>query len=186
LRDVTDKVQMRKQLKTMAYDDELTGLRNRRGFSFMGEKEMKKAVRREDAIVLFFLDLDGLKWINDNLGHQAGDQAIVDMANILTDTFRQTDIIARLGGDEFAVIALDSREGIQEMLSARLQRMIDAHNATASREFVLAASVGSVVFDPTVDLTLEDFLTRGDAVMYEVKRQRQLQRGDAPTGPIPE
>jgi two-component system, cell cycle response regulator len=180
LRDVTDKVRMRNQLKTMAFDDELTGLRNRRGFSTLGNKQLQIAQRRGDSIVLFFMDLDGLKWINDNLGHQEGDLAITDMADILMATFRQSDIIGRLGGDEFAVITLDTPGGLMDMLTERLQRMIDAHNSTAGRKFTLACSVGSVIWDPVLDKTLDDLLTRGDEVMYEVKRQRKSRRGEAP------
>ncbi len=180
LRDVTDKVQMRNRLKSLAYNDELTGLRNRRGFTTLGSKQLEIARRRGDPVVLFYLDLDGLKWINDNLGHQEGDQALADMAGVLATVFRHSDIIARLGGDEFAVIALDVAKGLHKLLAGRLQRAIDTHNATAGRSYTLAASVGCVVWDSEIDATLDDLLTRGDEEMYEVKRKRKAAKETEP------
>jgi len=177
IRDVTEEARQRRELRTMAFDDELTGLHNRRGFVTLAEQQMAEARRRGRNLVVYFIDLDGLKWINDNLGHQEGDRAISDMAVVLTTAFRQTDIIARLGGDEFAVVATDLPDHSAGNLANRLQRYMDRHNAAEERPFVLAASVGTVVWDHRSQEQLEELLTRADSEMYEQKKLRKTKRG---------
>lgn len=93
-------------LEELAIRDELTGLYNRRGFITMAQQQLKIALRTGTPLLLFFIDLDDLKTINDNLGHQAGDQALVAAARILKSTFREADILGRIGGDEFAILAI--------------------------------------------------------------------------------
>lgn len=181
IRDVTEEARQRRELRTMAFDDELTGLHNRRGFVTLAEQRMTEARRRGLEVILYFIDMDGLKWINDNLGHQEGDRAIADMAVVLTTAFRQTDIIARLGGDEFAVVASDVPSDAKENLVRRLQRYIDRHNDAEDRPYVLAASVGTVVWEHTSTEDLEQLLTRADSEMYEQKKRKKRERGEAPT-----
>jgi two-component system, cell cycle response regulator len=181
IRDVTEQARQRRELRTMAFDDELTGLHNRRGFVTLAEQQLAEARRRGLKVVLYFIDMDGLKWINDNLGHQEGDRAIADMAVVLTTAFRQTDIIARLGGDEFAVVASDVPSDAKENLVRRLQRYVDQHNDAEDRPYVLAASVGTVVWNPSSTEDLEQLLTRADGEMYEQKKRKKRERGEAPT-----
>jgi two-component system, cell cycle response regulator len=180
LRDVTEKVKQRNSLQTMAYDDEMTGLHNRRGFLTLATKQMSLARERNDSLIIVFIDLDGLKWINDNLGHHDGDLALTDMAEVLNTAFRQSDIIARLGGDEFVVMTVDAPIGCVDVLADRLQRTIEAHNRIAGRQFTLAASAGTVIWNPQTNEDIEMLLTRADAVMYEVKKARKGSRGDKP------
>ena len=91
-------------LETLSYRDELTGLLNRRGFNEQLRHALAIARRIESTGVLTFIDLDNFKTINDDLGHQAGDEVLVHLANLLDENVRATDVAARLGGDEFAVI----------------------------------------------------------------------------------
>ena len=84
--------------------DELTGLYNRRGLLTLGNQQVELAKRQNDDIFIFFLDLDGMKIINDTLGHEFGDKALVETSNVMHKSFRTTDILSRIGGDEFVVV----------------------------------------------------------------------------------
>src|SRR5215469_10710622 len=90
------------ELRNLALKDELTGLHNHRGFYVFAERQFKVCRRSGRGMLLFFLDMDGLKQINDSLGHSEGDRALKRAGGILKETFRDSDIVARLGGDEFA------------------------------------------------------------------------------------
>jgi len=121
-------------------------------------------------MMLSFIDVDGMKWINDNLGHAKGDRVLIDAANLLRHTFRVSDIIARVGGDEFAVLAIDMMDLNPEVLSQRLQRNIEEWNAMASRQYKLAISWGTFVYDPNNYMTLDQMMSAADTLMYEQKR----------------
>ena len=98
IHDITDRKQLEEELRELSLVDELTGLRNRRGFKFLADQFIQMTERMDLRVAVIFADLDDLKMINDSCGHAEGDQALVDIANILRDTFRSSDIIARLGG----------------------------------------------------------------------------------------
>src|SRR5262249_2502820 len=111
-RDVTEKklheaqlVEKSEQLRALSLRDELTGLHNRRGFVEAAEQQLKAALRAGESCAVFFADLNGMKVINDQLGHDMGDSALCAAAEVLSAVFRASDVIARLGGDEFAVFA---------------------------------------------------------------------------------
>ena len=87
--------------RTLSLYDELTQLHNRRGFDVLAEQQLKIANRTRNRTLLLFADVDNMKLINDNFGHQEGDKALIDTANILKKSTRKSDIIARIGGDEF-------------------------------------------------------------------------------------
>ena len=122
-------------------------------------------------MLLIFVDLDGLKHINDQLGHSAGDRALVDTATVLKSTFRERDVVARLGGDEFVVLVTDSSAVREADLLARGR--LEALNARAGREFQLAFSTGVAAFDPAAPEPLEDLLSEADSRMYLDKRRRK-------------
>ncbi|MCX8037069.1 MAG: PAS domain S-box protein [Candidatus Sumerlaeia bacterium] len=161
------------ELKTQSISDELTGLYNRRGFLMLAEQQMKVAARAGKGFILLFSDLDGLKWINDNLGHQEGDAALQAAATVLRTTFRESDIVARIGGDEFAAIAVFAPPPTAEMLMARLQENVAAYNQRHANKFTLSLSAGFATYDPHKPCSMDDLLTQADALMYEQKRQRR-------------
>ncbi|MFO7570596.1 MAG: diguanylate cyclase, partial [Smithellaceae bacterium] len=105
--DITARREMEKELESLAFDDHLTGLYNRRGFFTLAKRELNRAVRSEKTLLLFFADLDDLKAVNDQFGHEEGDRALIAAAKILSQTFRSSDIVSRIGGDEFAILAVD-------------------------------------------------------------------------------
>jgi len=154
--------------------DELTGLYNRRGFMECGQSNL---VRSGEA-TLFFIDLNGMKRINDGLGHEAGDRALVDIAGLLHEASGAADVVGRLGGDEFVVLALASREEAAARMT-RLRQNIASFNARGERPYDLSVSIGTAVYQPDSPRTLDELLCAADALMYEEKQLRRL-RGSLP------
>ena len=160
--------------------DPLTGLLNRRGFLLLAERQWQLAIRRKQTMLLFFVDLDRFKQINDTLGHQIGDGALRATSSLLEGCFRKTDVIGRLGGDEFAIIAVDGPDLSEVTVRERLNQALRVANAKCSDKYELALSVGVLPCDTSVaNLTLEDLLARADVLMYEQKRMRHQQRDES-------
>lgn len=161
------------QVLHLARIDDLTGLNNRRGFLSLGGHHLKLAYRTGKPFTVGFVDLDGLKRINDTFGHQEGNHAIVDASNILKDCFRQSDILARLGGDEFAALITDATNNSSETIAHRIQQKVAALNASPGRHYDLSLSIGMVTADATQQPPdLEQLLSQADALMYEEKRSK--------------
>jgi diguanylate cyclase (GGDEF)-like protein/PAS domain S-box-containing protein len=175
--DITDRKKMEERLERMAVVDELTGLYNRRGFLTLAQQQLKLAERTKEGMMLFFVDLDGMKWINDTLGHQEGDKALIEVAAALKETFRESDIVGRLGGDEFAVLALRTSDETKESLATRLDEILRTHNMSEGRTYSLSLSVGITYYDPASPLTLDELMTQADTLMYAEKKRKGLHRG---------
>jgi diguanylate cyclase (GGDEF)-like protein len=161
--------------RDLAFVDGLTNLINRRGFTLLAEQQLKIAERKKQGMVLVYVDVDELKQMNDSLGHNAGDMALIDVTNIIKGTFRKSDIIARIGGDEFVILALDTSWAVSEILVIRLQENLQSHNATMTRPYKLSCSIGFAYYDPDHPCSLEELITTADKYMYEVKQGRQIQ-----------
>lgn len=170
LEDVTERKQAEEEILTLSITDQLTGLHNRRGFITLADQQLKLSNRAKRGMLLFFADLDGMKWINDTLGHEEGDKALIEVAAILRETFRSSDIIARMGGDEFAILAIDSTEVNSEILTTRLQEKIDTNNRQENRRYRLSISVGCSCYDPENPCSLDELMAHADTLMYEHKR----------------
>jgi diguanylate cyclase (GGDEF)-like protein len=151
--------------------DGLTGLQNRAGFVQAGEPLLRLADRTGTVMTLGFFDVNGLKQVNDTLGHDAGDRAIAATAELLGDSFRSADVVARLGGDEFAVLfgVTDSRGAAAAV--ARLEAALAARNARGDLPFQLGVASGFVERPPGGE-SLDRLLARADAAMYERKQRR--------------
>lgn len=173
LRDVTERKQMEEELRSLSLRDELTGLYNRRGFITLAAQELKMADRLKKGIYILYADLDGLKVINDTLGHKEGDSAIRETALILKETFRNSDVIGRIGGDEFVIIPIGTAGDNINVITTRLQRNIDTQNGKVNRNYKLSLSVGVAFYDPEHPETIDELLTRADALMYEMKGNRR-------------
>lgn len=156
--------------------DTLTGLHNRRGFIAIAEQALLSAQRDDRELTLFFIDLNGLKVINDQLGHEIGDLALRDTARVLRETFREADVLARLGGDEFVALVPDDHGDISDVLTARLASRVSEQNDGELREFALSLSVGSATYNPHQPRSLAALLAEADAAMYERKRAYGLSR----------
>ena len=167
-------------VRQLSLTDELTGIYNRRGFRLLADRALESARRRGDHCHLLYLDLDGLKLLNDAQGHAAGDAMIVAAAQLLQNVFRKTDIVARLGGDEFGVLATDRNEPSYEILQ-RLGVALSNENRLAARDPRLSFSAGHVDIAP-VDRNvayvhpLETLLAMADSRMYADKTARRAAR----------
>lgn len=160
------------KLWKLSLDDQLTGLLNRRGFLTLAQQQIKLAERSKKSFLLFFADLDGLKKINDQWGHAAGDQALVQTAGILKKTFRASDIVARLGGDEFAALAIDAEEKDAGILRQRLNYQTMSLNRMIKSDYSLSISVGWARYDIDNAPGIEEVLSEADKVLYESKKKK--------------
>jgi diguanylate cyclase (GGDEF)-like protein len=161
---------LRRSAENLLLIDELTQLNNRRGFFELGEQALKIARREQHTMALFFMDLNGLKQINDKLGHMTGDEALRDTAKVLRNTFRGSDIVARIGGDEFVALAHLHSELDVETLCARLREHLREFNAARTRSYEVDLSIGATLVDEPADQDLEEFIARADEAMYRDKR----------------
>jgi diguanylate cyclase (GGDEF)-like protein len=134
---------------------------------------LKFARRAGHPLCLLYIDMDSLKSINDTFGHAAGDMALSHFANILTDTFRDSDVISRMGGDEFVVLTVDTKESAISSIQTRLQSNVNAHNLQSARDYSLSFSLGIIPVDLDSTITLEELLAQADEAMYQHKQNRK-------------
>ena len=161
-------------LENLSLLDDLTGLYNRKGFLALAEHRVKLAYRTGEPFSIAFVDLDHLKQINDSFGHQEGDRALIDTANVLRDCFRESDILARLGGDEFAIFVA---EADMEKIAARIHEKLAALETVPGRRYKLSFSMGIVTGSSKKDGDIDSLLRHADARMYEEKRAKATTRG---------
>src|SRR6266404_3415539 len=159
------------ELGNLALTDELTGLHNRRGFMALAERQLKIGRRSGRGILLFMMDVDRLKQINDSFGHFEGDRALKRTAEVLEETFRDSDVLARLGGDEFAVLAVEASGHSGATIKTRLFECLKAISAKPSR-YEISLSVGLARFDPCSRMSIGELLAKADQSMYEQKRRK--------------
>jgi diguanylate cyclase (GGDEF)-like protein len=159
------------ELGNLALTDELTGLYNRRGFLAMAERQMRLARRTGRGMMLFMIDLDGLKEINDTFGHAEGDLALRRASAVLEDTFRDSDLVARLGGDEFAVLGIEAADQSEHTIKVRLFEGLKAINAEESC-YEISLSLGVARFEPCDRTSIGELMARADRAMYQHKRRR--------------
>jgi diguanylate cyclase (GGDEF)-like protein len=158
------------EMRMLSLTDVLTGLYNRRGFFLQAEQVFKVARRKRARSAVIFADIDGLKNVNDELGHDAGDRLICDAALVFRQSFRQADVVARLGGDEFAAFTLDDEQ--PAVILQRIQANLRAFNLTGERPYPVAISMGVVQCDPWGEPSLSHYLVLADELMYRHKRRR--------------
>src|SRR6266478_5985318 len=159
------------ELGNIAITDELTGLYNRRGFMALAERQLKLARRSGRGMLLFVMDVDRLKQINDSFGHSEGDCALKRTAQALEMTFRDSDVIARLGGDEFAVLAIEASGHSEATIRTRLYEDLKSISAGES-SCEISLSLGVARFDPSNRMSIGELMVKADQAMYEQKRQR--------------
>jgi diguanylate cyclase (GGDEF)-like protein len=165
------------ELEALALHDELTGLLNRRGFHAVAGGQLAIARRKGMPGMILFVDIDGLKAVNDRDGHSAGDVLLRLAGHVLRSTFREADTIGRLGGDEFVVFSIDTTEDelapVIDRLSCELARANESVDPTSR----LRWSVGHVCFDSAAAESLANLIVEADRRMYAVKRTTQLASG---------
>ena len=173
--EYTQLIQNNNTLNTVSKTDELTTLLNRRGFFDLGQKNIDIAIEMNNKGLVFFIDMDGLKVMNDTYGHDMGDLAIKTQAKVLKQTFRANDIVARLGGDEFVVIAI----GMGTDTIPKIRKKIEKTNKLLSKEqklpMPISCSIGVIPFNKKSN-KLADLLLDADKLLYEEKRQKHKNR----------
>lgn len=164
------------EVRRLSMTDELTGLHNRRSFFLLADQLMRTARRNDQSCLLFFIDLDGLKKINDIHGHEAGDLAITAAAQVLKEAFRDSDVVARIGGDEFVVLAANVGEPA-DTLTARVHALVDKFNSSDRCRYPIALSMGAIGCSPKELKPLGELLASADALMYANKLLRRQAAG---------
>lgn len=152
--------------REMSRMDFLTGLKNRREFFNQAEQEISRSSRYRHSFAVCYLDLDNFKQINDTLGHSAGDAALIDVAHILSENMRSTDIVARLGGDEFGILlpeidypsAVAAVEKLKQTLTETMQQ----------KNMPITVSIG-LAYYAKAPSSVDKILESADRLMYEVK-----------------
>jgi diguanylate cyclase (GGDEF)-like protein len=168
------------ELGSLALTDELTGLYNRRGFMALAERQLKLGRRSGRGLLLFVMDVDRLKHINDSFGHFEGDCVLKRTAGALEETFRDSDVVARLGGDEFAVLAIEAAGHSEASIRARFFERLKSVSAEQSR-CEISVSLGLARFDPCSHASIEELMMKADKAMYEQKRHRSRSRFETKT-----
>jgi diguanylate cyclase (GGDEF)-like protein len=166
---------MEKEIHDLTLRDELTGLYNMRGFYLLGEQTLRLAQRAELPFSVLFIDLDGLKQINDDLGHNMGSAYLADTGELVMACFRETDVKGRFGGDEFVVAGQFSMVGI-ELAATRLKASAAERTAAAGRKYPLSLSIGCVTLDHPSNESLKELVRRADEAMYRDKRSKRVAR----------
>jgi two-component system cell cycle response regulator len=163
---------LQRTLLQMALRDDLTGLHNRRGFMALATQHLRWARKAKQHMLMFYADLDGLKWINDHYGHSEGDRAISLAAACIDRTFRKFDVTGRLSGDEFVALIREEPGGSAEAICQRLHSNL-ADCTGAENRYKLSLSVGVAHFDPDKPATLQDLMRQADTALYAQKRKNR-------------
>lgn len=173
LRYAMERHEMQEALRNESVIDDLTQIYNRRGFVAVATSYMKLAARTRTPFSLVFIDLDGMKPINDTLGHLEGDRALIETADLLKSCLRQSDILARLGGDEFVLLLAATDENTDEIIRRRVQERFDSCNAQPGRRYKLSFSMGIVTTTAETPPALEKLMAQADAAMYKEKQRKK-------------
>jgi diguanylate cyclase (GGDEF)-like protein/PAS domain S-box-containing protein len=169
IRDITENKKVEDQLRYLSLHDPLTGLYNRAYF----EEEMHRLESgRFDSVGIIMCDVDGLKLVNDALGHHNGDKLLLATANALKESFREGDVVARVGGDEFAILLPDSNSNTLEISGYRIQEAIKKYNST-NPELPLSISMGSALSTET-PIIMSNLFKEADNNMYREKLHHSL------------
>jgi diguanylate cyclase (GGDEF)-like protein len=161
------------ELESLSLLDELTGLYNRRGFLTLSSQIWKMAARSGMAFLIVFMDMDGLKIINDNHGHKEGDAVLQSFAEILKMVFRRNDVLARLGGDEFVVLSYNASFEHKENIRQRIENTINRYNADSGKPYTLSVSLGFAFHEKDSALTIDELLKAADREQYRDKSTKK-------------
>lgn len=164
-------------LNEISRSDELTGLYNRRGFLEYAHAAITNKRNIGKKALVAYADMDNLKMINDNYGHDEGDFALREIAAILKDTFRSTDIVARFGGDEFVAFAMVGVENYENIMQRRIAEITIRHNEAVKKPYPIEMSVGIWEFECSPEIDLYDILDIADERLYQEKREKKKRNG---------
>ena len=164
------------EFKKYASLDDLTGLFTRNEGMIYLEKQIQLSKMNETHFVVCFIDVDGLKQVNDTFGHQIGDELLKSFAQILKESIRSYDIAFRYGGDEFVLILYKATIREANIVLARIQNKIDEFNTKIQKPYKIQISYGFAEYSPTSNLSIEDLIKIADENMYKVKKEKKKSR----------
>lgn len=167
---------MVQKLNRMWVYDTLTGIFNRAGFFKFAPNIIEEARKKNNNLFVLFLDLDGLKGINDKYGHDEGDTFIKAMGNVLIKVRRHGELLMRYGGDEFVVLSQGYTDEDAQDYMARIRAGISNYNESSDKPYLLDASMGYSIVTPADDLNLEDLIELADREMYKAKNEKKRKR----------
>ena len=153
------------EVESLSFVDELTGLRNRRGFNIFADYELNSIKRRKESISLLFIDIDNFKKINDTMGHGEGDKVLKEVGNVFRNILRKGDIAARFGGDEFCILLSNVDKNGTQIISERIIRRF--HDSCIEAKWPTTLSIG--ILNTDKESNLEDLIKKGDELMYRAK-----------------
>ncbi len=171
IRDVTEQYKLSAQLKSYAEKDELTGIWNRRKWVEMARMEIIRTQRYRRPFTVMSIDIDYFKKVNDTLGHEAGDKALISITDTISSKIRNIDIFGRIGGEEFAIIFPEiGREEAYTVANRLLAGVSDNKIHINGKELSVTISIGITTYDGGSDMTLEELIRKADNAMYEAKK----------------
>jgi diguanylate cyclase (GGDEF)-like protein len=171
-----ERKRMEEELKRLAYYDILTGAYNRGYGLELLQRQIKLSKRDKSPLLLAYSDLDNLKDINDEFGHEEGDRAMVQVAKLFKSILREVDIIARMGGDEFLVIFLDSSLNEIPIIRERLSKELARLNQISKKPYKIGFSTGFSYYNPSNPLPMNELIRIADQKMYEEKKRKNKGR----------
>ena len=157
-------------LCSLTMEDSLTGLFNRRYFDSRLVQEMQRALRDGTPCSLMMVDIDHFKEVNDQHGHQAGDQMLSHVARIMEETLRASDVTARFGGEEFTIILPNTGGGSAQMTGERIRAAVEASPLKREPPIHATISLGISTYKPPAFVTPEQLIRQADAAMYKAKQ----------------
>ncbi len=171
-RNLAKAVATNRELDEMSRLDPLTGVSNRRGFFQMTKEFLDNPDNYGKKAIVLFADMDNLKTINDEFGHDDGDFALKSIAGFLTGSFRKSDVIGRMGGDEFAAFAIIEKEKSDEVIKDRIRQIINDFNAGSNKPYYVDMSIGTQEFIISKRTDLNEMLNIADEKLYEEKKNK--------------
>jgi len=176
LSDRTEEKRHQREIEKLVYRDELTGLCNRRGLERQINELILHAKSLGRNVNAFFIDVNGLKKINDTLGHGIGDRALLETSEVVRQGFGESAICARIGGDEFAVFQLADQEQLYQTEIERIEDGLAELNRRVNRLYCLSLSIGVSQYSPGEKFDLRKLLQQADTNMYRAKGKSDVIR----------
>lgn len=164
------------ELDKLYVNDPLCNIYNRNGFIRAADAIFNRCKRTGEKMLIAFIDMDGLKLINDNFGHKEGDFALQRLAGVISNCCEKGYICARFGGDEFIILGSGAHDGDIQALEANFKKQLENINSVINKPYEISASIGSIMSEVTDDLLLFTLITQADEIMYEKKKKKATSR----------
>ncbi len=171
--DISEQKRLEQRLKKLDQLDALTGCYNIGYGLTLLEQQTKVAKRNKTHLILFYLDADNFKFINDNFGHQEGNVVLKNIAQLLKSVFREEDIVCRVGGDEFLIICPDSSSDNAPRIIERIKENLAELNKQIDKSYRIDFSIGFSDYDPINPESIEKLIQLADQRMYEDKKNKK-------------